>query len=397
MIQDINALVDSIKDIYKGSKSIAGKKIINIFKSADNIEKKASKGIMQFPVLVSDAVDKEVLRVVIESLELDYASFVKVAMGLEDVIDLVNDKESKAEFIKRFHQNIDMSDSRENLPTSLKSSEDLAKYITKNAERLNEKMLKSIDEDLRSDSLNDKTIDWKILDKISEEEDRDKQIQANIDTRDVKKLNSKQPSLLELNIHYKGENTIKDTKLVLGVKAVAHALPTNEVTEKLANSVKDNSVLFKAIQWTSGEISFFKDFLLNLDNIRAEFEKDNKGRRKSRWWHILKTRASESKFREIFGKDKFVPNTTFVITKEEVKRMKNEYGVDVMDSSQVKKLLDIYHLLGFVVLDEINDLAYFWDSSVQDWQTMSFSALEKGKSSSGLKRSDLKMMLDLSN
>jgi hypothetical protein len=258
-------------------------------------------------------------------------------------------------------------------------------------------MLKSIDEDLRSDSLNDKTIDWKILDKISEEEDRDKQIQANIDTKDVKKLNSKQPSLLELNIHYKGENTIKDTKLVLGVKAVAHALPTNEVTEKLANSVKDNSVLFKAIQWTSGEISFFKDFLLNLDNIRAEFEKDNKGRRKSRWWHILKTRASESKFREIFGKDKFIPNTTFVITKEEVKRMKNEYGVDVMDSSQVKKLLDIYHLLGFVVLDEINDLAYFWDSSVQDWQTMSFSALEKGKSSSGLKRSDLKMMLDLSN
>jgi len=393
MIEDINALVDSIKDVYRGAKATT---IDKIFRSADDIEKKARKGIMQFPVLTSDAVDKEVLRVVVDSLELDYSSFVKIAMGLEDVIDLANNATNKTEFIKNFHQNIDGSDSKQVLPTVM-TSEEVNDFIYKNAKKISEELLKTPNEDLRNDSLNDKTIDWKTLERISEEESERKETTKVLKTKDVKKLNTKQPTMIELELKYKTEDNFEDTNLVIGVKVVSHVLPTNEMTEKLANSVKDNSILFKAIQWTSGEISFFKDFLLNLDNIRAEFEKDNKGRRKSRWWHILQMRASESRFREIFGKERFMPNTTFLITKEEVKRIKNEYGVDIMDRTQVKKLMDIYYLLGFVVVDEINDLAYFWESSMQDWQTLSFSALEKGKSSSGLKRSDLKMMLDLSN
>jgi len=397
IIRDVLDVVDNIKDVTIGSGSSVKKKLFDIFKSNQSIEKVARESIMQFPVLVSDAVEPESLRIIVNALEQDYATFVRIAMGMDEIVELEDD-ETKIDYVKRFHQNIEMSNFEPGANIA-DMQEAVNDYILQNGTILNKELLKVPEEDLREKSLNDMTIYdprlWTEEDLQEAMADGDsRRIQKVLDGDDIRKSNDSQPTILEMDIKYRVNENFETTRIVVGIKALSHLIKSPEMMENIAKSVKENSLVFKTIRWTTGKISFFKDFLANIDGIKREVANKRDGERNSRWWYYLKNRANYNKFKKIFSKEEFLPNTTFVITKEEVNVIKNTYGVDLMDKKTVSKLMKTFFLLGFVILDDINGIARLFNESVKDWQSYTYDSLNND-SGGGSSKKDLKMLVDL--
>ena len=80
--------------------------------------------------------------------------------------------------------------------------------------------------------------------------------------------------------------------------------------------------------------------------------------------------------------NKIMPNTTIVISMDEVNFIKNEYGYDFMSVTFVDKIMQHYFLLGFVVVDTSLEVAHFLFDGQYDFQSLTFSGLERDMKSS---------------
>lgn len=197
---------------------------------------------------------------------------------------------------------------------------------------------------------------------------------------DVKKSNELVPTTLSVSMNVlKGDNSVGNENYVIGVKGLLHPVNSNDMVSNLLDGHKSGNKFFNFIRWTTGEISFIKDLLFNVDGIKEDVVKKYNGG--SHWWTTLKRRKTLAKARNSFGKNKLLPNASIVCSMEEIMEMKDTYGVDLLEPKNVKRLMDRYFLLGFVVVDEAQELCHFIFDGENNYQVVSFRGLEKENNS----------------
>lgn len=193
---------------------------------------------------------------------------------------------------------------------------------------------------------------------------------------DVKKSNELVPTLLAFRVHFKNGENVVPLDFIVGIKTVVHPVSADEIIKNLSKGLKEKNTFFNFIRWTTGEIKFLKDFILNIDGIKEDvLDKSSKG---SQWWSALKRRKNVAKFKAaLMMKKQILPNATIVVSTEEVSYLKNEHGIDLFNPRVVKELMEYYFLLGFVILDPSTELAYFIFDGYSGYQTFSYEALER--------------------
>jgi len=414
----------------KNSSDKINGKFLDLFdKDVKSINRRAKNNIFQFPLLVSDNIEKETLNNFRRASEREYASLIQYVIAGDDLVD-IDDKKSKEEWLKSFHRNHDIStspsksdvvDLRGLVNSHLKEGTrlfddlesllegNLAEFRDSEIELLNRKQLVPFKEQLTNGNINDMTIKKiTILGEDGEEDnenigDKHKRLKyqldydqatkgvssTKIDDDDIKALNRKVPTKLELYLDYKTDGAFKSTKLILGISCVSHLIPTDEMMYFISKSIAEDNFIFRTIQWTTGEIEFFKDFILSLDRIKYENSKLSSG--SSKWWHHLRQLGKKSTLNSFFNKNDFIPNATMALTMAEVEHMKNVNGVSVMDNAG--RLLDTFFLMRLVILDDISEVAYYFNDDTNDWSRYSYNELFRGdKSGSG---SEIKALVDL--
>lgn len=216
---------------------------------------------------------------------------------------------------------------------------------------------------------------------------------AQLSPNDVKKSNELVPTtlILKLSLQDKNGNISGTTELVIGVKCVIHPVKSEEMIANLSNI--NRGKLFNFIRWTSGEISFFKDFLFNIGEIKTDVVNRSKGA--SRWWITLKRRADLARVgKRLFSNKSILPNATIICSMNEVEFLKANKNIDLLDQFYIDKIMKQFFLLGFVIIDESAQLMYFMFDGNSDWEVLSFTAVERENSS---KSNDFKEMLKLIN
>lgn len=204
--------------------------------------------------------------------------------------------------------------------------------------------------------------------------------QVKLADNDVKKSNELVPTTLSLTMHVKdGSNFGGANNFIIGVKGLLHPVQSNEMVSNLLNGFKSGSKFFNFLRWTTGEIAFLKDLVLNIDGIKEDVVKKHSGG--SHWWTTLKRRKTLAKIKNLTSKNKIIPNASIVCSMEEVVELKEAYGLDVMDPKHVRKLMDQYFLLGFVIVDTSQELCYFMFDGESNFQAVSFRGLEKENNS----------------
>ena len=201
--------------------------------------------------------------------------------------------------------------------------------------------------------------------------------QVKLADNDVKKANELVPTTLSVSLQVKdGQSFGGITNFVLGIKGLMHPVNSNDMISNLVDGFKSGNKFFNFIRWTTGEISFLKDLLFNVNGIKEDvIKKHTKGN--SHWWSTLKRRRTLAKMKNVFGGSKILPNVSIVCSMEEVAEMQDVYGIDLMEPKNVRRMMDRYFLLGFVVVDEAQELCHFIFDGETNYQTLSFKGLEK--------------------
>ena len=204
---------------------------------------------------------------------------------------------------------------------------------------------------------------------------------VKLSDNDVKKCNELVPTTLSLTLQVKdGSNFGGVSNFVIGVKGLLHPVNSDDMISNLLSGYKSGNKFFNFLRWTSGEIKFIKDLILNMDNIREDVVKKH-AKNGSGWWSALKRRRNVAALRRIKGSGRILPNTTIVCSINEIDELKEAYGVDLMNPTAIKKILKTFFLLGFVVVDDSQELCHFIFDGENNYQVVSFNGLEKENNS----------------
>ena len=400
VLADIFEIVNDLrKDKYFSDPNSNGEIPLKNLVGRKSIASLSKNAIMQFPVLVSDSIPLEQLTMINKALERQYATFIRIAMGLDDIIDS-DEIKNKKEYLQKFHQNFSNKTSIHDFKKLGEDNINLCKPYESdlrlttlnemtNKNNVNHYILGSgKKQNIILEAPGDDVLTIPVSDRMKFE--NDKQLVDN----DVKKSNELIPTTITNKIYFhNNDGTLCYTEVLYGVKCISHAIPSEELLYNLIKAVEEKRSLFKFIQWTTGEIAFFKDFLFTTDALKREAIGTN---RDSNWWRSLRNRARMSRLRRFtFSKKEILPNTTIVISMDEIEYLINSSGIDLYNNKKaVQILLETFFLLGFVIVDGGAEIAHFFFDGEETFQSFSFSALEKENKNSA---NEIKSMISLMN
>ena len=216
---------------------------------------------------------------------------------------------------------------------------------------------------------------------------------VKLSDNDVKKCNELVPTTLSLTLQVKdGSNFGGVSNFVIGVKGLLHPVNSDDMISNLLSGYKSGNKFFNFLRWSSGEIKFIKDLILNMDNIKEDVVRKH-AKNGSGWWSALKRRRNVAALRRIKGSGRILPNTTIVCSINEIDELKEAYGVDLMNPTAIKKIMKTFFLLGFVVVDDSQELCHFIFDGENNYQVVSFNGLEKENNS----KNDFKEIYKLIN
>ena len=412
--------MSAIKDIIDTLKDVKGEFIpyINTGKNIGSLSKFNQSSVLNFPVIVSNTLSLEDATLIAKALEKEFASFVLTFTTMNSQYVTDPDKNNALDYIKKFHQNMDTRMDSSDITnfisdkvnesfdyTVVESSEENGPCVTYrvyegvNDRAINELNVKygytaeSVINETPLNNLGKRSI---VREAGGDVRDIARKNNATIyDTtknglykdvkflmdNDVKKANELVPTLLHIRIfpRMKGSgNMIVPTEtmeFVLGIKATLHPVDTEEMVTNVARGIKNENIFFNFLRWTTGEIKFFKDFLLSINELKIDATND--GAKASRWWSMLKRRRSLAKMKNRFSKDKLLPNATLVLTQEEVNSIRESYGYDLNKPSMAYELMHNYFLMVFVIVDPALQRVKFLFDGRNEFETLTYATLSR--------------------
>jgi hypothetical protein len=196
---------------------------------------------------------------------------------------------------------------------------------------------------------------------------------------DVAKANELVPTMMIINfVSTKGETPITSTAII-GVKARLQYVSSSDMMERLVSKNEDKNGLFSFIKATTGQVSFWKDFVFAIKKAKVDSVATSGKGSSSPVWKMLEHRAIMSKFRRWTGSvNDAAAITSLVFSKEEADYLKKYERMDIMRVNTAHTIMNAYNVMAFIVVDESMEKVHFlFDDGSGSYETMSFSHLER--------------------
>lgn len=391
-------------------------------RSYTSIADRASEGILQFPLIASESLDISTIQMVAKACERQYASFMEIVLTMNP--EVVGSNVDIADYLHQFHQNVttdrpfrglrdrttinmdsytvEITPIEGNMKMYEQYAHTLKPFIDDFVvESLNSKYSPSLRNNVkvviplkeastkgkthehksrRSVTNNISTNNYNIRDSGSQKMYRrvEDLVPRNILLdNDVKKANELVPTTLHVRIIRRADENSGEANyldFIIGIKAMIHPVPSEEMIDNLVDAANNKDNIFNFIRWTSGEISFFKDFIFKINDIKKTVSKVAGGA--SPWWLTLKTRSAKANMMRPVA-NKLLPNSSFIISNEEVDYIKANFGHDLKNRRTARKIIDEYFLLGFIIVDTASEVVYIMYENDPDFQTITFNGLER--------------------
>lgn len=410
-------IVNDLQKIARTGANIAAAKE-SLLKTS--IAKRANDSIFQFPCIVSNTIPIDMASTITKLLDRNYASFVQIVLSHIANVDLSVNR-TPNQFLKSVHQNMRLESGNDDdiYEQDLYNGENIfavneesgIAFVMeahkgghiKNLRQLNIHECREYlsDYDIRpfmEADMNlepgDITVSGLLANSarnnaLKKEMDITKvnaEISKNLKGpqltyNDVKKLNDLTPYAIEVKLNVIDEENrfVEYWNLVVGVKTILHLVESNEIIDNISRAIQNKGFFLKLIKWTTGEISFFKDIILGLDDIKFDNLSRDKGY--SRFFPTLR-RLKERKvaFRN-FKPDKIVPNASLIISSYELFEIQKRFNINLKDLKIARKLMSQLFLMTFVIIDDSTqtvDILYDGDNTIgTGFQTYALETIER--------------------
>ncbi len=195
------------------------------------------------------------------------------------------------------------------------------------------------------------------------------------------------PTTIEVDIEYKTSLTISSTKFTIGVRAVVHPIPGDEIVKFVPTAKFDMSPLIRLAQLTTGEIGLVKDFILGLDLIRKDANPHSSGT--GAWYAKLKALTRDNRSAKYGGVKGEMPTATLVVAMEDVDEMlrATRGRFDLRDASIARHVVESLSLMGLIIADEATERLWWYEDVHRGYSFYSPKDLEE--SHNGMSEKDL--------
>ena len=195
---------------------------------------------------------------------------------------------------------------------------------------------------------------------------------------DVKKANDALPMFAKATISFVVDDTgeVLNRDLLIGIKAYMHLAPAAELVTDIYNCIINKRKFLRFVKFITGEERSLSDLMFGINELKTD-ALSNKSE-SGRWRSAFRSRRRWSKISIPKLMKEYTPNGTLVITMNEVNYLKDQYGIDIMRSDHVKMLMDADFLLGFVIIDQANEMVYVtYDGHGYGFQQYTYNMLER--------------------
>lgn len=380
----------------------------------NSLIKEARKSIYEYPVLISDSCSADIGRKVTEVVQLNNAVLTKLIFERAGLVN-ADEYESKEDLIQTFHGfryleeglqpgtlfTNDVNDSGLNMKTVdnkvvlTEAPPDFSKMTKKEYELY-------LDRHRDVEDINSKIME------------RRKQVEANIALNKEKALGARRgtlgntfaeintelkqltPTMITVNFQYKTDAGIFDGSFSVGIRAMMHIIPSDEVVKFLPKAKFDISPLIRLVQLTTGEISFIKDFIFNIDRIHKGMTQKTAG--KDKWYARLKEYTMDAKMNRLFASGSMdkrqvsfykMPTATLAISMEDVDEILRvtKGKLDLRQAAAARVIAESLSLLSFVIIDEATEAVWWLDDGNLGYAIYKIKDLDE--KSKGLSEKDL--------
>ena len=376
--------------------------------SYDSIAKQAKKGVMQFPAIASRSLSFENMVMIAKASEKNFAALLQVIFSLNQVTTA----NSPLEYIEQFHQNTN---------TTIHGPSDVIGYVFNSMipETVKSKIHNLVAEGNMTydQKYNMNTIqsmflpkDPKLVLSMEANSMKIKKVKGNVSIHvdstatassgkhsgggskssgielprnvftdaSMKKANELMPTMMQVRILKESNSGENSTFIdfIVGVKATIHPVDSQDMITHLVSLFQERGKLFNFIKWTTGEISFFKDLLFNIDAIKGEIS-DTRVGKASQWWSVLKNIKAKRKLHSFTRRNPVLPNAILIISMEEIEYIKANYGYDLLEDKSGQKIIDGFNILQAVIVDSSSEVAYFFADGSERWDLVTFKCLER--------------------
>jgi len=360
----------------------------------NSIIDRSKKNLMYYPVVVSDSLSRTTMDLLSSFLETEYALLLKLVMEHNPINTLTYDEISDTsnkdvvlqKILNQYYSQVDIT-VYDQVISTINSIRESDEYYSEEANsRVNKSNLNKM-----SLSKNIK----KILDESEVLTEAPIQVPpgvssvnqtptVEINTSDVKKKFEGLPTTFAVSFKIiftkTGNGPAREPitlTLPFAIKTTVHAISSSEIPYFIGTSVRREKVLPNLLRVLTGEISFIKDFYLNLDYIKKEVIASKKGKA-SKWWAYLKGKARMNSVRHMFNKNEFIPNATMIFSVEEYEKIKSDYGIDLKNPTHKNAMFNVFLIMRFIIVDEVNEIIEIFEpEDVADTSKLSFKQLAR--------------------
>jgi len=378
VIKTVGEIITALRDGFVN----ISKNQIFLPKHGKNIIEKSEDNTMYMPVIFSTGnIAPTTLDFLPRVLDERYATIISLAIRTDDIIDIdLSSQEAKSNFVKRFHTNLRvdmprveamMQPASEIKELNVKVLNDTYQYDKLfniyNKDVLTEASKRSVNVGEKSGIVGLKNLEDPMLD------------------QKVKKINALTPSVVRIPVVYRDIKTEKlyETTIEIGVKTVFHGVPSELMIDNVGNSLVKRGMFFKFLQWTRGEIKFFRDILLDYDDIQHSVSLIKKP--SGAIWKTLKKYGTRNKLLHVFACEKFIPNASLILSMTEIDELKNKYGVDLMNNDHesrklMEKLMDTYLFASVYIMDDVEEMMYTYNRNLHRFDIATYKSLKDSTS-----------------
>ena len=386
--------------------------------NTSSIAKGAKDATFQFPCLISKTVDNVTANTVARTLDKVYATFTQTWISMNSMFDITIDP-TPLSYLKRIHQNLsiesveDVSDDMGRYMEAVYDGSyrlymndaktygifineaDASSLSKENKELLREYMsdfkltpVEDIYEE-KDKSPTEGDLASSILDAAKRQADNKKRMDdisitakgsrvPKLTDRDVKRSNEMLPYGIEVRLIALNDQKefVQYIDVIIGVKTNLHLIDSDDMIDNIVRALNNRNLAFKFLKWTTGEISLIKDILLNINDLKLDATATSRG--KTPFFGALKRlKGRKIGVSNLTVPHMLVPNSTMVITMEEVDYIKENFAIDLKDDIIASKLISSLFLMGFIIIDDPAGTMYAMYDGDKSYQLFSLDVLER--------------------
>ena len=221
------------------------------------------------------------------------------------------------------------------------------------------------------------------------------------DNEDIlRKLQNVGPTIVTITLYLTdGAGGQRAIQLPLAIKSSLQFLESPDLMRVLAGVENKSKKLDRLIKVTSGQMTFFKDWLATISDIDEDIDREKvlgtvpifrrllDAKNRYRLKSIAETRPILAKF--IAGKSqKDLPMCTIICTTSEMEEaFKQKWTYIYKTRKIINEIIDTYMLLGFGVVDTTSDFIYIFYAGEDEPQIIEMSKIGNGGTSNDTNKS----------